>query len=246
MERLNRVQKENRRRIVELTYRHKLSHLGSTLSAVDSIDAIYNVIEPNEKFILSSGHAGLAQYVVLERHHKLDAEKILEHHGVHPDQCCQCHLDCSTGSLGQGLPIAVGMALADRSKNVYCQVSDGEMAEGSIWEALRIAQEQELGNLKVVLNMNGYGAYDEINTRALTARVRAFQWRVLNVNGHNPDRLLGALLSGEEPDYLKDVLPPTLIVAKTNVEQLPFLKGLSAHYLTMNEDQYKQAMEYLI
>ena len=154
--------KDFKRRIIEISYPRILSLLGSCLTAVDIIDEIFKVKKPDEKFVLSSGHAGLALYVVLEKYEGLDAEKIFDHHGVHPDRCNQCHIDCSTGSLGQGLPIAVGMALANRKKNVYCLISDGECAEGSIWEAMRIRMEQKLWNLKVFVNNNGWGAYKKL------------------------------------------------------------------------------------
>ena len=154
--------KEMKRRILDISYRHKLSHLGSCLTALPILDEIYFLKQKKEKAILSSGHAGLALYVVIEKYEGIDAEKIFEHHGVHPDRCNQCHLYCSTGSLGQGLPIAVGMALADRKKNVYCLISDGECSEGSIMEALRIQREQALTNLKVYINCNGYGAYKKV------------------------------------------------------------------------------------
>src|SRR3990167_9557610 len=101
-----------RKRIIDISYRHKLSHLGSCLTAVDIIDEIYGVKSIDERFVLSSGHAGLALYCVIEKHEGIDAEKIFEHHGVHPDRCVECHLYYSTGSLGQGLPAALGMALA--------------------------------------------------------------------------------------------------------------------------------------
>ena len=71
-------------------------------------------------------------------------------------------IDCSTGSLGQGLPIATGMAMADRSKNVYCMVSDGEMAEGSISEAMKIRQLEQLRNMRIYVNNNGWAAYREV------------------------------------------------------------------------------------
>lgn len=151
--------KDLKRRIIEISYKNKLSHIGSCLTAVDIIKEIYDQKKEDEKFILSSGHAGLALYVVIEEKTRKDAEAIFAHHGVHPDRCSSCFLDCSTGSLGQGLPIGVGMALADRSKNVYCLISDGECAEGSIWEAMRIKHEQKLDNLKVFLNHNGWAAY---------------------------------------------------------------------------------------
>ena len=151
--------KDLKRRIIEISWKHKLSHLGSCLTAVDIIDGIYGIKSADERFVLSSGHAGLALYVVIEKYLGIDAEKIFEHHGVHPDRCNQCHIDCSTGSLGQGLPIAVGMALANRKKNVYCLISDGECSEGSIWEALRIWKRENLINLKIHLNWNNWAAY---------------------------------------------------------------------------------------
>lgn len=163
-----------KQRILDISYEHNLSHLGSNLSAVDIIDEIYAQKKPEEPFILSSGHAGLALYCVLEKYGGRNAEESFLHHGVHPDRCTDCQLDCSTGSLGQGLPIAVGMALADRDRRVWCLISDGECAEGSIWESLRVADEQKLDNLQLYVNMNGYGAYDAIDQEKLTRRLLAF------------------------------------------------------------------------
>jgi transketolase len=154
--------KDLKRRIIELSYKYKLSHLGSCLTAVDIIDEIYQTKKLDEKFVLSSGHAGLALYCVIEKYLPLtDAEYLFNKHGVHPNRDMVDGIDCSTGSLGHGLPIAVGMALADRTKNVYCLISDGEAAEGSIWEAWRIIREYKIDNIKIYLNDNGYGAYKE-------------------------------------------------------------------------------------
>lgn len=163
-----------KQRILDISYDNKLSHLGSNLSAVDIIQEIYEQKKPEEPFILSSGHAGLALYVVLESQGGRSAEEIFKHHGVHPDRCSECGLSVSTGSLGQGLPIAVGMALSNRQQNVYCLISDGECAEGSIWESLRVADEQKLDNLQVYVNMNGYGAFGAIDQEKLTRRLLAF------------------------------------------------------------------------
>lgn len=171
-----------KKRILELSYKRKLSHLGSCLSAVDIIDEIYKIKKPNEKFILSAGHAHIAHLVVMEKHGK----KIGKIHDIHCNTKDGC--DLATGSLGHGLPIAVGMALADRTKRVYCLISDGECAEGSIWEALRIADEQQLSNLVVYVNVNGYSAYDEIDVRSLITRLFLFfpliQLRFTNVEHH--------------------------------------------------------------
>ena len=147
------------KRIIEISKKHKLSHVGSSLTSVNIIDEIYKIKKEDEPFILSCGHSGLALYVINEKYYNIDAQTAYLHHGSHPDRCEECKLDCSTGSLGNGLPIGIGMALADRTKNVYCLISDGESAEGSIWEAIRVLREQNLTNLKVYLNWNGWGAY---------------------------------------------------------------------------------------
>jgi transketolase len=153
-----------KKRILEISYKHGLSHLGSCLTAVDIIEEIYSKKKPDEPFILSSGHAGLALYVVLEKYYNfVDAEQLFLKHGVHPNRDILNYIDCSTGSLGHGLGIAVGMALADRTQTVWSLISDGECAEGSIWEAMRVKEDLGLDNLKVYLNYNGWGAYKETN-----------------------------------------------------------------------------------
>jgi transketolase len=152
--------KDLKKRILTISYRNFLSHLGSCLTAVDIIDDIYARKEASEKFILSSGHAGLALYVVLEKYGGRDAEAIFHHHGVHPDRCTDCNIHCSTGSLGIGLAIACGMALANPLKKVYCLISDGECTEGIVWETANIIRKYQVRNLEVHLNYNGWGAYD--------------------------------------------------------------------------------------
>jgi transketolase len=161
-------------RIVDITYRHKLSHLSSTISAMPIIKEIYDRKAPDEIFILSSGHAGLAQYVIIEDRYGIDAEMLLEKHGIHPNRDLENHICCSTGSLGSGLPIAVGHALSDKTKNVYCLISDGECAEGSIWESLQFIYVQHLLNLKVYVNINGQSAFEYLDRDYLIRRLRAF------------------------------------------------------------------------
>lgn len=161
-------------RILEISKKHGLSHLGSCLTAVKIIEEIYEEKQPQDRFVLSSGHAGLALYCVLEKYLQVDAEELFEKHGVHPNRDLENGIHCSTGSLGQGLPIALGMALADRSKKVYCLISDGECAEGSIWEALRVKKEMNVDNLVVYVNYNGYSAYDEVDLEYLYNRINSF------------------------------------------------------------------------
>lgn len=237
IESLSDNQKSTRKRILKISFQERASHIGSCLSEVDLIDAIYQVKQDDEKFVLSNGHSAIALYVILEKHHLLKPEIIQNLH-IHPDYNPSFGIDVSTGSLGQGLPIALGMALANRKKNVYCTISDGECSEGSIWETLQIAEEQNTNNLKVVLNANGWGAYKEISLQKLKKRVDSFDWEVIEVDGHDIDELIKALV-------MNTLKKPLLIFANTEVEQLPFLKGLDAHYKVMNEEEFNQAMEIL-
>lgn len=161
-------------RILDISKRHGLSHLGSCLTAVKIIEEIYEEKQPQDRFVLSSGHAGLALYCVLEKHLQVDAEELFKKHGVHPNRDLENGIHCSTGSLGQGLPIALGMALSDRSKTVYCLISDGECAEGSIWEALKAKRDLKVDNLKIYVNCNGYSAYDAVDLEYLEKRLNSF------------------------------------------------------------------------
>lgn len=162
------------RRIFEVTYQEKLSHLSSCLSAWPIIHEIYEEKKDDEVFILSNGHAGVALYCELEARYGIDPIMLLHKHGIHPGKDLENKLYCSTGSLGSGLPIAVGHALADRSKNVYCMISDGESAEGSIWESLRFIHVEQLDNLKVYANINGMSAYDHLDINYLVDRLKTF------------------------------------------------------------------------
>lgn len=170
MSKLNAIQK----RVLDISYKHKMGHLSSTLSAAPIIDEIYRTKGATEPFILSSGHAALAWYCVLDKYGYGNAEHLLEKHGVHPHRCVEDGLTVSTGSLGMGLTVATGYALADRNRRVHCLISDGEANEGSIWEALRFIHEQQLTNLHVYVNINGMIAYDMNDSDYMTQRLKAF------------------------------------------------------------------------
>ena len=163
-----------KQRILEIAYKHKLSHLGSYLSAVNIIDEIYESKNPNDIFILSSGHAALALYVILEKYEGKNAEELFLKHGGHPHRDEANGIYCSTGSLGLGITVAVGRALADKNRKVHVLISDGESAEGSVWEALRFIQENNLTNIEVYVNVNGYAAYDKVDIKYLADRLKAF------------------------------------------------------------------------
>lgn len=173
------------KRLIDITYQERLSHLSSTLSALPIIEEIYAKRKDDEVFILSNGHAGLALYVVLEKYYNVDPVALLHKHGIHPGRDLENHLYCSTGSLGSGLPIAVGHALATPNKNVWCMISDGECAEGSIWEALRFINDSDVNNLHVYVNINGMGAYDNIDRNNLEIRLKSFLPRI-NIRHSEP------------------------------------------------------------
>lgn len=207
------INKDLKRRIIEIAYKNKLSHLGSYLSCIDIIAAIYyNYMEPIDIFVLSNGHAALAQYVVIEKKYGIDAEMLFTKHGGHPHLDESNQIYCSTGSLGMGLSVAVGRALANPKRRVHVTISDGECAEGVIWESLRYIQEKNISNIYVYVIHNGYGAYDPIDESLLTRRI----------NGFNNGRIF---------------------LIKATSEEFPFLKGLNAHYHIMKENDYKIALE---
>ncbi len=196
-----------KKRILDIAYKNKLSHLGSYLSAVDIIDKIYSKKHKDDIFILSSGHAALALYVVIEKYEGKDAEKLFKLYGGHPHRAEKDGIYCSTGSLGTGITIAVGRAIANSKRKVHVLISDGECAEGSVWESLRFIKEHSVNNIEIHVNINGYAAYDKVDSEYLTNRLKSF---LPNINLHF-----------------------------TTVNQLPFLKGLNAHYHIMSEKDYK-------
>jgi transketolase len=167
-----------KKRIVEIAYKHKLGHLGSYLSSVEIIDEIYSKMGKDDIFILSSGHASLAMYVCIEKYFGIDAEMLFLKHGGHPHRDEDNKIHCSTGSLGLGLPIALGRALANPNKKVWVLVSDGEAAEGSIWESLKTIYELNIDNIEVFVNINGLCAYKEVDIDYMSTRLKAFLPRI--------------------------------------------------------------------
>ena len=163
-----------KKRIVEIAYKHRLGHLGSYLSSVGIVDEIYSKMDERDIFILSSGHASLAMYVCIEKYHGIDAEMLFVKHGGHPHRDEENKMHCSTGSLGLGLPVALGRALADRTRKVWVLISDGEAAEGSIWESLKTIQELGVDNIEVYVNINGVCAYKEVDVDYMATRLKAF------------------------------------------------------------------------
>lgn len=165
---------ELHKRLLKLLYDHNEEHVGSCFTCIDIIDDIFERKQKDDVFILSNGHAAYALYSILEKYHNIDADKLVKKHAGHPNWDEENLIDCSTGSLGSGLPIAVGRALANKNRKVYVTISDGECAEGSIWEALRFIKTQNIKNIEVHVNANGWACYDPIDVEYLETRLKAF------------------------------------------------------------------------
>lgn len=170
-----------KKRLLYISFLLELSHISSCLTSLPIIMHIYKMKKKHEPFVLSNGHSALALYVVLEDQfsqergfYGVSAISLFKKHGVHPNRDLSDGIYCSTGSLGHGLAISVGMALANRDRNVYCLISDGEIAEGIVWESLAIAKKLCLKNLIIYLNYNGYSAYDKVDMLELIDKLRGF------------------------------------------------------------------------
>lgn len=175
---MNYLSKELQLKVLELSYKHNLSHLSSTIPAANILDYIYKIKKPKDKIVLSNGHAGVALYCALEKYENKNAESLYLKNGIHPNRNLEDGISCSTGSLGLGLPIAVGMALGGKS-TVHCIISDGEATEGSIWESLRFIDDESISNIEVYVQANGYGAYSSIDVVKLERRLKAFLPRII-------------------------------------------------------------------
>ncbi len=158
-------------RIISISKKLKLSHLGSALTALPIVMEIYSQKKGDEKFVMDNGHAHICHLVVKEALGLCDAEKEIQH-DIHCNFESGC--DVATGSLGIGSTIALGLAMASPTKRVWLLTSDGGMEEGSCWEALKIKADLKLDNLKWYVNANGYTALKEIDVDMLEKRIHAF------------------------------------------------------------------------
>ena len=239
------LNKDLRRRIVEGSKEYKLGHCGSALSCLDTINYLYkNVLTKDDIFILSKGHGSMALYTVLEKHKGIKMDWTM-----HPELDEEKGIFATTGSLGHGLPIAVGRAFAKKLKkvpgNVYVLLGDGEMAEGSVWEALLIANNLKLDNLVILVDVNKYGAVypiaditsDTIET--LQKKIAAFIPSTCVIDGHDESEL----------EQIKKTPPgPSAIILDTiKGKGLDFLEQSHAHGFNFffEPEKYVEAMEKL-
>jgi len=231
---LEEIAREVRRNIIRMTAAAKSGHPGGSLSITDILTALYlgemnhkphDPFWPNrDRLHLSKGHACPALYAILAETGYFPKEELLTFRKLdsrlqgHPDYRMTPGVDMSSGSLGQGLSIANGMALAGRLDNrkyrVYVILGDGEVQEGQIWEAAMTSRHYSLDNLCAILDFNGLqidGPVSEImDITPLTGKWEAFGWHTIEINGHSFQDIFSAL---DEARSTKE--KPTIIVAKT-------------------------------
>lgn len=160
-------------RILELSKKHNLSHIGSCISMVPIFMDIYTEKDEGDFVVMSNAHAHLAHLVFRETVGEIeDAEHPLKLNGIHCDRSVGC--DASGGSLGHAGGIAIGLALANPDQVVYWTVSDGSLGEGSDWEAMRIISKLEIDNIELYCNLNGSTALEEVPIDELAVKIKAF------------------------------------------------------------------------
>lgn len=255
-----------RRLVIDAVYHAKSGHPGGSLSICDMMSVLFfremNIDPKNPKkedrdrFVLSKGHAAPAYYAALAMRGYFPEEELKNLRNIH--SFLQGHpclgkipgVDMSTGSLGQGLSAANGMALAAKAEKkdyrVYCICGDGELQEGQIWEAAMSSSHYHLDNLTLFVDNNGLqidGKVENVmNCTPISEKFHAFGWHTIEINGHNVAEIISAL---EEARKTKE--KPTAIIAKT-------VKGKGVSYMenqvgwhgaAPDEAQYQLAMEEL-
>ncbi len=254
--------KEIRKSILQMVYKAKTSHVGTAFSIVEILYALYfhvmNVDPENPKksdrdrFILSKAHGSAALYATLAHKGFFPLEYLDQYctnDGIlpgHLDKDAVAGVEISAGSLGHGLPIAVGMAIASRAaqngSQTYCIVGDGECNEGSIWEAAMLAASQKLDNLTVIVDFNKIQSFgnteDIINQNNMTERWQAFGFQVYEVEGHNVAKLIKTF----KAEFNEK--PKAIIAHTVKGSGVSFMENnLAWHYKSPNDQELEQAIK---
>lgn len=238
------ITKKIRRKLVELSYKNKIPHLGSCLSCVDILVAVYQQKKPEDHFILSKGHAAPALYCTLAEFGYF-GPSLLETMGKdgspfseHPTRNSVPGVIASTGSLGHGLGFGLGMAIAEPDKKVIVLLSDGELNEGSTWEAVLLAGIYKVSNLAVIVDYNKWQATKRSDPEPLRMKWKSFRWDCYDVGGHNEKEIKSKLLFKDDPFCI--------VAHTTKGKGVSFMEDdNNFHYRIPNEEEYQKAMEEL-
>ena len=263
---LEKKANEVRKGVIEAVYNGKSGHPGGSLSCTDILTVLYfnqmniNPEKPDDinrdRLVLSKGHCSPALYSVLAERGYFDKEELKKFRKVdsflqgHPDMNKIPGVDMTTGSLGQGLSAAVGMAIASKMNEagcrVYCILGDGEIQEGQIWEACMSAYKNKLDNLCVILDNNNLqidGKISEVSgLDNIEGKFKNFGFSVINVDGHNISNLIDAFNTAKQTKGV-----PTAIIAKTiKGKGVSFMENqVGWHGKAPNEEEFNQAIEDL-
>ena len=252
-----------RKIILEQSKKAHIGHIGCALSICDIISALYSKIlkissfnDPKrDRFILSKGHAALALYAALFLKGWLTKKELNSYCqngtllGVHPEKALK-GVDFSSGSLGYGLSIGAGLALAARIKKesyrVFVLLSDAECNEGSLWEAVMFSSHHQLANLIAIIDVNGQQALgktkDILNLEPLGRRWHSFCWNVHQVNGHNEKQIIKTVFELDTTSGQPHVLLALTIFGKG----VSYMENrLKWHYWPMSEAEYALAKKEL-
>ncbi len=251
--------------IIEAVHSAKSGHPGGSLSCADILTYLYfehmNIDpkdpkkEDRDRFVLSKGHAAPGLYSTLANRGYFDVSELknLRHIGSflqgHPDMKHTPGVDMSSGSLGQGISAACGMALSAKhfgnNFNVYTVLGDGELEEGQVWEAAMFAGNKGLSNLTAFIDFNNLqidGTIDEVNSaKPIDKKFEAFNWYVITIDGHDFDQIEAALKEAKTVDK------PVAIIANTvKGKGVSFMENqVSWHGSAPNDEQYETAMAEL-
>jgi transketolase len=240
------------KRLLQMHYESGVGHIGGNLSSLDAMLLLHHEYLRTERdqFILSKGHSAGALYVTLWSKGLLSDDDLKRFHKeetnlpAHPPASGIPGILFATGSLGHGLSLAAGTALAKRlnsdAGHVYCMTSDGEWQEGSTWEALIFLCHHKLTNLTILVDHNtlqGFGSTDAVaSMNPLADKLRGFAITIQSVDGHDLEAIRVAL---DTPSSQ----PKLIILNTTKGRGVSFMeKQMGWHYLPLNEDQYKQAL----
>lgn len=267
---LTKIAKKLRATILQMIFMAKSGHPGGSLSAIDIILELYknemrhdpkNPKWPErDRFVLSKGHGVPALYATLAHCGYFNEEKLLSLRKLgsvlqgHPANRLMPSIEASTGSLGQGLSVALGMALAARLANkdqpwfVYALMGDGEQQEGQVWEAAMCAGHYNVGNLIAFVDRNKGqidGLVDDIMTiEPLADRYKSFGWHTLVIDGHDFNAIHQAVAEGR-----KETKRPTMIIAKTvKGKGVSFLESdtVSWHGKSLSQEELDKAVKELV
>lgn len=251
--------RRQRRRILEVSQKVDALHVAPAFSCVEIVDTIMNVAMDapyggSDVFILSKGHGAMAQYVVLEEAGILDPASVNtisqsgSSIGGHPDRGVP-GITASTGSLGHGLPLALGIARGKHESHdlgrVFVVMSDGELMEGSVWEALLLGPSLSITNVTIVIDHNGSISRGDIanvqpNLIPIAPKLAAFGWDVLEVDGHDPAALAQALASATQ------ALPLAIVAQTVKGKGVSYMENQPIWaYRSPTPDEYEQAIAEL-